>query len=61
MLGMTQTAFGAAIGCTQGNIGHYETNAQTVPPKVAKKMILLARSKGFAINYEDIYGPADAT
>jgi transcriptional regulator with XRE-family HTH domain len=59
MLDMTQEEFGAAIGSTQSNVNFYENKAQTVLPKVAKKIIVLARSRGFAIGYEDIYGPAD--
>jgi len=59
MLDMTQEEFGAAIGSTQSNVNFYENKAQTVLPKVAKKIILLARSRGFDIGYEDIYGPAN--
>jgi transcriptional regulator with XRE-family HTH domain len=61
MLDMTQEQFGIAIDSTQSNINWYENKNQTVVPKMAKKIILLARSRGFNINYEDIYGPADAT
>ena len=60
MLDMTQEEFGAAIGNTQSNVNFYENKGQTVPPKVAKKIILLARSYGFSVGYDDVYGPPDA-
>lgn len=55
-LGMTQEAFGEAIGRTQGNVGFYE-RGQTVPPDVAKKVIAAAAARGMTVTYEDIYGP----
>lgn len=58
-LGLTQSELAAGIGCTQGNIGHYENKGQTVPPDVAKRLIAFAASKGERIAYEDVYGPAE--
>jgi putative transcriptional regulator len=55
-LGLTQTELAEGIGCTQGNVGHYE-KGQTVPPDAAKRLIVFAASRGVAITYEDIYGP----
>ena len=55
-LGVTQSALGEAIGCTQGNIGHYE-QGQTMPPKVAREFINFAKTKGVAITFDDIYAP----
>jgi putative transcriptional regulator len=55
-LGLTQAALAVAIGCSQGNIGHYEIKGQTMPPNVAKRLISYAFSLGCAITYEDIYG-----
>lgn len=57
-LGLTQTALAQGIGCTQGNIGHYETKGQTMPPEVAKRLINFAASHGVEIGFEDVYGPA---
>lgn len=57
-LGLTQSALAEGIGCTQGNVGHYE-KGQTVPPEAAKKLIAFAASKGVTVTYEEIYGPAD--
>ncbi len=58
-MGMTQQAFAHMLGCTQGNIGHYETRDQMVPPDVAKKLISEAAIRGSRVTYEDIYGKVD--
>lgn len=55
-LGMTQQAFADMLGCSQGNVGHYELRAQMVPPEVAKKLIAEAAKRGSRVTYEDIYG-----
>lgn len=57
-LGVTQAALADGIGCTQGNIGHYENKGQTVPPGVAKRLIEFATARGVSLSYEDIYGQA---
>jgi len=55
-MGMTQQEFADMIGCTQGNIGHYELRDQMVPPDVARKLIFEAAVRGHRVTYEDIYG-----
>ena len=55
-LNLTQSGLGEVVGCTQGNVGHYE-RGQTIPPEVAKRLIAYARSQGVEVGYEDIYGP----
>ena len=57
-LGLTQAALAIGIGCTQGNIGHYENKNQTIPPDVAKRLIAFAAKRGVYIGFEDIYGLA---
>lgn len=59
-LGVTQAVLAEGIGCTQGNVGHYESRGQTVPPETAKRLIAWARSLGHVVTYEDIYGPVEA-
>lgn len=56
-LGVTQQALADGIGCTQGNIGHYE-RGQTVPPETAKRVIGFCRSAGLRIGFDHIYGEA---
>lgn len=59
-LGVTQAALADGLGCTQGNVGHYE-KGQTVPPPVAKKLIEFGARKGVLISYEEIYGAPETT
>jgi len=58
-LGMTQQVFADMLGCSQGNVGHYELREQMVPPEVAKKLIAEAAKRGSRVTYEDIYGVVD--
>lgn len=53
-LELTQAALAEAIGCTQGNVGHYE-RGQTVPPDMARKLIEFAATRGHAITFDDVY------
>ena len=56
-LGLSQAAFAAGIGVTQGNVSHYE-KGQTVPPNVAARVIEFAASRGKKITFDDVYrGP----
>lgn len=54
-LKLTQQALADALGCTQGNVGHYE-RGQTLPPDVAKRLIEVAAQKGLRIGYDHVYG-----
>ena len=56
-LRVTQQALAEGLGCTQGNIGHYE-RGQTLPPDMAGKLITYARGRGLAIGYDHVYGDA---
>lgn len=53
-LGLTQSALADGIGCTQGNVGHYE-QGQTVPPDAAARLIAFAKSKGLNLSFDDVY------
>lgn len=54
-LGVTQQAMADGLGCTQGNIGHYE-KGQTIPPPVARRLIDYAAGFGLGITFDHIYG-----
>lgn len=56
-LGVTQQVLADGIGCTQGNIGHYE-KGQTLLPDVAARVIVFSASRGLRIGYDHIYGNA---
>lgn len=54
-LGLTQAALAQGIGCTQGNVGHYE-QGQTVSPDAARRLIDFAATLGHNITFNDVYG-----
>jgi len=56
-LGVTQQVLADGIGCTQGNVGHYE-RGQTVPPPMATKLIEFAGERGLVLTFDHIYGSA---
>lgn len=53
-LEVTQQVLADGIGCTQGNIGHYE-RGQTIPPDAARRLIDFARKRGIELTFDDIY------
>jgi putative transcriptional regulator len=54
-LKLTQTELGAAIECTQGNVGHLE-RGQTMQPDTAKKLIAVAKERGLELTMDQVYG-----
>jgi putative transcriptional regulator len=59
-LAVTQAELARGMGCTQGNVAHYEVRDQTVPPDSARRLIVYARSLGHTVTFEDIYGCTDS-
>ncbi len=57
-LSLTQADLAKALEMSQGNVAFYE-RGQTVPPHVARRLILFARGLGCDVGYEDIYGVLD--
>lgn len=55
-LKLTQTGLAQLIGCSQGNIGHYESRGQRIRQEVAQRIIEVAKQRGVVITLEDIYG-----
>jgi putative transcriptional regulator len=51
----SQTEVGEALGCTQGNVGHYE-RGQMLPPDRAERLIEFAASRGLRLTLDQIYG-----
>lgn len=54
-LGLTQVALAEGIGCTQGNVGHYESG-QMLPPDRAKALIDFAATHGVTLTMGQVYG-----
>lgn len=59
-LSLTQAELAKALEMSQGNVAFYE-RGQTVPPHVARRLILFARARGCDLGYEDVYGALDTT
>lgn len=57
-LGVTQSAMAEALGVTQGNVSNYE-RGQTVPPDVARLLIVYAASLGVHITFNDVYSTSE--
>jgi putative transcriptional regulator len=57
LLEVTQQELADQMGCTQGNIGHYERQ-QGVPPAAAARLIECARARGLVITFDHVYGAA---
>ena len=55
-MGLSQVKMAELLGMTQGNVGHYESRDQVVPPDVARRLILAARALGHELTFDDIYG-----
>lgn len=53
-LGVTQSELAQALGCTQGNVHHYE-RGQTVLPAVARRLIAFAAERGEVVTFDQIY------
>lgn len=54
-LGITQQAMADGLGCTQGNVVHYE-RGQTIPPATARKLIDFCAARGLPITFDHVYG-----
>jgi DNA-binding transcriptional regulator YiaG len=54
-LGLSQTEFAQRTGMSQGNVSNYEVRDQAVPPRVAQRVIQLAKEMGFECSFDDVY------
>lgn len=53
----TQTELATVLGCTQGNVGHYE-RGQPMPVQKAELLIAFAEKKGLRLTLDQVYGRA---
>jgi DNA-binding XRE family transcriptional regulator len=54
-LGLTQSGLALAVGVSQGNISHCETQRQELSPEIAVAVVRLAKNNGVHISLDDIY------
>lgn len=57
-LAITQSVLAEAIGVSQANVSNYE-RGQTVPPEVARRLILFSSTRGVVLTFNDVYGPVE--
>jgi putative transcriptional regulator len=55
-LRVTQQTMADGIGVTQGNVSNYE-RGQNMPPDVAERLIVWAKSLKLTLTFDDVYGP----
>lgn len=55
-IGATQQELADVFDCTQGNVSLLD-KGQALDPAHAKRLIAFAASKGYAVTWEEIYGP----
>jgi len=56
LLKLSQAELAKLIGCTQSNIGHFESKGQRIRQELAQRIVVAAKAKGRNITFEDIYG-----
>jgi putative transcriptional regulator len=54
-LGLTQEEFAKGLGCTQGNVGHYE-RGQVLLPDRAIRLVEFAHDHGLLLTLDIVYG-----
>ena len=54
-LGLQQVEFAEAIGVSQGNVSHYETERNDPSPDVGLRVVALAKSRGVLVTLEDVF------
>jgi len=57
LLGISQAALAAELGCTQKTVSLYE-HGMSFSSKAAAELIKFAASKGLMLSYDHIYGQA---
>ena len=55
VLNITQEQMGGVLGCTQGNVLHYEKGKQALPVDRAWRIIEHAKTLGILLTLNDIY------
>lgn len=60
-LGLTLSELASVLGCTDGNVSHYEHQRQIPSVPTARRLIAYAASKGLHLTLDDIYTAPELT
>ncbi|HHR6128557.1 TPA: helix-turn-helix transcriptional regulator [Providencia alcalifaciens] len=56
-LGLTQTDLAKELGCTKGNISHYENGRRKADLEVCRQLVSFFNNKGINVTIDDIFPP----
>ncbi len=59
-LGLTQTDLANELGCTKGNISHYENGRRKADLEVCRQLVSFFNSNGIRVTIDDIFPPKAA-
>ncbi|CAK6616192.1 helix-turn-helix transcriptional regulator [Providencia stuartii] len=59
-LGLTQTDLAKELGCTKGNISHYENGRRKADLEVCRKLVRFFNNNGINVTIDDIFPPKAA-
>lgn len=54
-LGLTQADLAKELGCTKGNISHYENGRRKVDLEVCRKLVRFFNDNGIQVSIDDIF------
>lgn len=59
-LGLTQTDLAKELGCTKGNISHYENGRRKADLEVCGQLVSFFNNNGINVTIDDIFPPKAA-
>lgn len=59
-LGLTQSDLAIALGCTKGNISHYENGRRKADLNMCRNLVAFFNKNGASISIDDLFPPKAA-
>ncbi|HEK2727489.1 TPA: helix-turn-helix transcriptional regulator [Proteus mirabilis] len=59
-LGITQNDLAKELGCTKGNVSHYENGRRKADLDVCRKLVDFFNKKGVKVTIDDLFPPKAA-
>lgn len=56
-LGITQNDLAKELGCTKGNVSHYENDRRKADLDVCRKLVVFFNQKGVMVTIDDLFPP----